>query len=88
MHLAQYRLSCDRAREGAGCRAAHPVGTIGRPISNTQLYVLDARLRVDAALPLAGIESGVVDGLDALAPFGADAELLVAAAEFVANRKH
>lgn len=26
--------------------------------------------------------------LDALAPFGADAELLVAAAEFVANRKH
>jgi len=28
------------------------------------------RLRVDAALPLAGIESGVVEGLDALAPFG------------------
>jgi single-stranded-DNA-specific exonuclease len=28
------------------------------------------RLRVDAALPLAGIASGVVEGLDALAPFG------------------
>jgi single-stranded-DNA-specific exonuclease len=28
------------------------------------------RLRVDAELPLAGIESGVVEGLDALAPFG------------------
>jgi single-stranded-DNA-specific exonuclease len=28
------------------------------------------RLRVDAALPLTGIESGVVEGLDALAPFG------------------
>jgi single-stranded-DNA-specific exonuclease len=28
------------------------------------------RLRVDAALPFAGIESGVMDGLDALAPFG------------------